>query len=116
MTVSLFAAPKVAARSSHLYSIPDEVSSKHYVVTVDGRTTPVLHATTWYYLLNFEVSKAAKIAVTASDPHYWDAGVEIQPMRFDQLSNPWPSEAVDLTSRRSLRRLRNALPVCEYSR
>jgi hypothetical protein len=70
------------ARGSRLYSIPEEITSKHFVVTVDGRSTPVVHATTSYYLLNFEVSKAAIVSVTASDVHYWDAGVEIQPMRF----------------------------------
>ena len=41
-----------------------------------------MHAAGGYYVLNFDVDGAAKITVTAGDPHYWDAGVEVQPMRF----------------------------------
>lgn len=72
----------LAVRGSHLYPVPDEVSSRHFIVSVDGHSTPVMHATVWYYLLNFEVSKAATISVSASDANYWDAGVEIQPVRL----------------------------------
>ena len=62
--------------------IPLEVRSSHFTVTVNGRRSPVMHAAAGYYLLNFDVDGSAKITVTASDPHYWDAGVEVQPMRF----------------------------------
>ncbi|MDQ2832553.1 MAG: PKD domain-containing protein [Acidobacteriota bacterium] len=65
-----------------LYSIPDEVRSSHFRVSVDGRGSDVLHAASGYYLLNFDVAGPATVSVTADDPHYWDAGVEIQPMRF----------------------------------
>jgi hypothetical protein len=41
-----------------------------------------MHAANGYYLLNFEISGSTPITVTADDPHYWDAGVEIQPMRL----------------------------------
>ena len=62
--------------------IPPEVRSSHFTVSVNGRRTPVMHAAGGYYVLNFDVDGAAKITVTAGDPHYWDAGVEVQPMRF----------------------------------
>jgi len=66
-----------------LYPIPAEVRSGHFRVTVDGHGTDVLHAATGYYLLNFDTAGAATISITAAgDPHYWDAGVEIQPMRL----------------------------------
>jgi len=63
-------------------TIPDEVRSDHFLVTVDGFRTEVLHAATGYYLLNFETAGPVTVSVTAKDAHYWDAGVEIQPMRL----------------------------------
>ncbi|TCK75311.1 PKD domain-containing protein [Acidipila rosea] len=65
-----------------LYPIPQEVSSSHFLVSVNGRITPVLHAAANYYMLNFDTGGAATISVTASNTHYWDAGVEVQPMRL----------------------------------
>ena len=65
-----------------LVPIPAEVSSNHFNVGINGNTTPVLHAAVGYYLLNFECKKRSTISVTADDPHYWDAGVEVQPMRL----------------------------------
>jgi hypothetical protein len=65
-----------------LTPIPAEVSSNHFIVGINGNTTPVLHAAVGYYLLNFECTKTSTISVTADDPHYWDAGVEVQPMRL----------------------------------
>ena len=62
--------------------IPAEVSSNHFVVGINGNTTPVLHAAVGYFLLNFDCAKTSTISVTADDPHYWDAGVEVQPLRF----------------------------------
>ncbi len=62
--------------------VPAEVSSNHFRVTVNGRSSNVLHAATGYYLLNFSTSGPVTVTVTAHDPHYWDAGVEVQPMRL----------------------------------
>lgn len=41
-----------------------------------------MHAAGGYFLLNFDLDGPVQISVTASDPHYWDAGVEVQPMRL----------------------------------
>lgn len=62
--------------------IPDEVRSAHFRVTVDGKRTEVLHAATGYYLLNFSTDGPVTVSVTAEDAHYWDRGVEVQPMRL----------------------------------
>ena len=64
-----------------LYPIPEEVRSDHFRVTVNGKKSDVLHASTGYYLLNFDTTGPVTISVTASDPHFWDHGVEVQPMR-----------------------------------
>ncbi|HEY0786736.1 MAG TPA: hypothetical protein VGD62_12765 [Acidobacteriaceae bacterium] len=77
-----FAGGVCAASAATLYPIPAEVSSTHYVVTIDGQRTPVVHAASNYYLLNFDTDGPVTVAVTADDPYFWDAGVEIQPMRL----------------------------------
>src|SRR5271154_1073513 len=63
-------------------SLPAEVSSSHFTVTIGNNHSPVMHAVSGYYLLNFEITGTASITITADDPHYWDAGVEVQPMRL----------------------------------
>jgi hypothetical protein len=65
-----------------LYPIPSEVSSSHFRVRINGHSTDVLHAASGYYLLNFDTNGPVTVSVTASSPDYWDAGVEIQPMRL----------------------------------
>ncbi len=63
-------------------SIPQEVRSSRFTVTVHGIRMPVMQATGSYSLLNFDVSGPTLISVTADDPHFWDSGVEVQPMRY----------------------------------
>ena len=65
-----------------LATVPAEVASTHFTVSIGGQQSPVLHAASNYYLLNFELSAPTEIVLTADDPHYWDAGVEVQPMRL----------------------------------
>ena len=62
--------------------VPAEVASSHLTGTLSGHSSPVMHAAAQYYLLNFDLRGTAQVTVTADDPHYWDAGVEIQPMRL----------------------------------
>ncbi len=71
------------ARSSSvgLAPVPAEVRSSHFTVSINGRRTPVLRAASHYYLLNFDIDGPATVSVTADDPHFWDRGVEVQPMR-----------------------------------
>ncbi len=73
------ALPACAAR---LAPIPAEVRSTHYVVSIGGEHTPVVHAASNYSLLNFDLAGAATVSVTADDPHHWDRGVEVLPSRL----------------------------------
>jgi hypothetical protein len=41
-----------------------------------------VHAASSYYLLNFDLDGPAMVSIRAADAHYWDRGVEIQPMRY----------------------------------
>ncbi|MBB5327947.1 hypothetical protein HDF14_001553 [Edaphobacter lichenicola] len=65
-----------------MYPVPAEVSSSHFRVSLNGRSTDVLQAATSYYLLNFDTSGPVNVSVTADDPHFWKKGVEVQPTRF----------------------------------
>jgi hypothetical protein len=82
LSISAQLAHADAGAQSAIAPIPSEVSSSHFTVSVGNAHSPVLHAVAGYYLLNFEIVGATQITVTADDPHYWDAGVEIQPMRL----------------------------------
>ncbi|HEX3661089.1 MAG TPA: hypothetical protein VHU89_06635 [Acidobacteriaceae bacterium] len=75
-----FATPAFAAVS--IAPIPAEVRSDYFTVTINGHTSPVVDAVSSYYLLNFDLDGAATISIRAADPHFWDRGVEIQPMRY----------------------------------
>jgi hypothetical protein len=80
----LFATGTSANASSHvtLYPIPAPVRSAHYLVSINGKISPVVHAASDYYLLNFDTDGPVTVKVTAEDPRFWDRGVEIQPMRL----------------------------------
>lgn len=77
---TLFAVPAWAGVS--IAPIPAEVRSDYFTVTIDGHTSPVVDAVSSYYLLNFDLDGPATVSVRAADPHFWDSGVEIQPMRY----------------------------------
>lgn len=62
--------------------IPEVVRTDYFVVTVNGRSSPVVHAASSYYLLNFDLDGPATVSVRGPNAHYWDRGVEIQPARY----------------------------------
>lgn len=76
----LFLSPVFAAVS--IAPIPDEVRSGYFTVTINGRSSDVVHAASSYYLLNFDLDGPATVSIRCADPHFWDGGVEIQPMRY----------------------------------
>ncbi len=62
--------------------VPAEVSSTHFRIAIPGASSSVMHAAAGYYTSSLETNGPVVVTITASDPHYWDAGVEVQPMRF----------------------------------
>ena len=62
--------------------IPTELQSDSFRISIGSRHSRVFHAVGGYYLLSFEVSSTATISITAKDPHFWDQGVEVRPMRL----------------------------------
>ena len=75
-------APAFAATHVGIAPIPAVVRTDYFVVTINGRSTPVVHAASSYYLLNFDLDGPATVSIRAADAHYWDRGVEVQPMRY----------------------------------
>ena len=76
---SLLALP----RARPLAPVPPEIASAHFTVTIDGQSTPVLHAALNLYFLNFEArGKHTTVSVTADTDNFWSRGVEVQPWRL----------------------------------
>jgi hypothetical protein len=69
-------------RPTELWSVPKEIASTHFTVTIEGKTTPVMHAALNDYFLNFEGGPKLEISVTADKDDYWKKGVEVQPWRL----------------------------------
>jgi len=61
----------------------DQIYSSHFIVTVNGHTTPVMHAAMNLYFLNFPARKHASVSVTADADDFWAKGVEVQPWRLN---------------------------------
>lgn len=81
--LSLLVPPVAAAARRHsLALVPPEIASDHFVVTIDGEPTLVMHAAVNLYFLNFDVGKHTHITVTAPTDDYWNAGVDVQPWRL----------------------------------
>src|SRR5271167_3074742 len=60
-------------------TVPDEIRSDRFIVTIDGHPASFAHAAANYYFLNFDLKGKAKIEITAPSDDYWAKGVEVQP-------------------------------------
>ena len=69
--------------SQALAPVPPEIASSHFVVTINGAPSPVMHAAINLYFLNFQAKPHAVITVTADTDDFWSSGVEIQPWRLN---------------------------------
>lgn len=67
-----------------LAEVPAEIASHHFTVSIDGQSSPVMHAAQNLYFLNFAINprKRLKISVTADRDDFWAKGVEVQPWRL----------------------------------
>ena len=75
---------QVGALAQRLWPVPSEIASTHFTVTINGVSTPVMHAAENLYFLNFEAKphRLVHITVTADRNDFWAAGVEVQPWRL----------------------------------
>ena len=71
-----------AAAQVQAAPVPPEMRTGFFAVTVANQRVDVAHAASNYEFVNFDLTGPADISITAADPHFWDAGVDIQPWRL----------------------------------
>ena len=57
--------------------------SNAFTVTVNGVPVEVAHAAANLDYLNFDITGPVEVSITASEPGFWDHGVDIEPWRLD---------------------------------
>lgn len=62
--------------------VPEEMRSTAFTVKVNGQSVDVAHAAANYEFVSFDISGRVTVEITASDPAFWDKGVDIQPWRL----------------------------------
>ena len=63
-------------------SVPPEMRSAAFTVTVNGKPIDVAHAAASYDFVNFDTTGPVTISITASEPGFWDRGVDVEPWRL----------------------------------
>jgi hypothetical protein len=77
LPVAVHAAPRVQAAP-----VPAEMRSTAFTVKVDGKPVDVAHAAASYEFVSFDITGPVSVEITASQPGFWDKGVDIQPWRL----------------------------------
>ena len=62
--------------------VPPELRSSAFTVTVNNQPVDVAHAAASYDFVNFDVTGPVTIAITATQPGFWDKGVDVEPWRL----------------------------------
>ncbi len=81
----LFFAAACAGRSAaqvEAAPVPPEMRTGFFAVTVANQRVDVAHAASNYEFVSFDTTGPVEIRITAADPHFWDAGVDIEPWRL----------------------------------
>ena len=71
-----------AARHVQPIPVPPELRSTAFTVTVNDQPIDVVHAAASYDLVNFDITGAVTIAITATKAGFWDHGVDVEPWRL----------------------------------
>lgn len=62
--------------------VPDSLHAEEFSVTVNGKPIAAIHAASSYDAVSFDANGPVDVAITASDPGFWNKGVDIQPWRL----------------------------------
>jgi hypothetical protein len=62
--------------------VPAEMRSSAFTVTVNGVPVDVAHAAASYEFVSFDITGPVNVEITASEPGFWDKGVDIEPWRL----------------------------------
>lgn len=84
LSLALLAFPLAAHAATHVYAapVPEEMRSSAFTVRVNGKPVDVAHAAASYEFVSFDVTGPVDIEITASEPGFWDKGVDIEPWRL----------------------------------
>ena len=84
LLVVLLALPAAAPAASRVESapVPAEMRSTAFILRVNGRPVDVAHAAASLEYASFDLTGPVEIEITATEPDFWDAGVDIEPWRL----------------------------------
>ena len=82
VAVLAFSVTAHAASRVQAVPVPAEMRSTAFTVTVNGQPVDVAHAAASYEFVSFDVTGPVDLAITATEPGFWDRGVDIQPWRL----------------------------------
>jgi PA14 domain len=84
LVANLFALSIVAHAASAIQAapVPAEMRSSFFAVTVNNQRIDVAHAASNYDFVSFDATGSVDISITASEPGFWDRGVDIEPWRL----------------------------------
>ncbi|MGB6830693.1 MAG: hypothetical protein WBE41_21780, partial [Terracidiphilus sp.] len=71
-----------AATRLEAVSVPDEMRSYFFAITVNGQRVDVAHAAANFEFASFDLVGPAEITITAAETGFWNRGVDIQPWRL----------------------------------
>jgi hypothetical protein len=77
LPLAVVAAPRVQP-----VPVPDVMRSTAFTVRVNGVPVDVAHAAASYEYVSFNITGPANVEITAAEPGFWDAGVDIEPWRL----------------------------------
>jgi PA14 domain/PKD domain len=83
LVLLVFPAAAHAAVRIQAVPVPQAMRSTAFTVTVNGLPVDVAHAANHYEFVNFDLTGAVDVAITAAEPGFWNKGVDIQPWRLD---------------------------------
>ena len=62
--------------------VPQEMRSNVFTVAVNGQPVDVAHAAASLEFVSFDITGPVEVEVTATEPGFWDRGVDIEPWRL----------------------------------
>jgi len=82
--VAVLALPGAALAAPRVQPVPvpEELRSNAFTVTVNGEPVDVAHAAASYDFVNFDITGAVEVAITAAEAGFWDRGVDVEPWRL----------------------------------
>jgi hypothetical protein len=84
LSAAIFVLPSAGFGASRVQPVPvpGEMRSDAFTVTVNGQAVDVGHVAASYEYVSFDITGPVTVAITATEPGFWDRGVDIEPWRL----------------------------------